>query len=202
MGARTALVNVTGEQLLAGAGFAGDQHGRFAVGDVFGELQLFLKRWVLGDDRAGRRAFFRPRLSRRAGGHPVALKRPENAGRQDFRRKGFEQVIEGAVFHRLHGAVDGAVSGHHDDRRPGRSGFDFAEQLLAVHLRHFDIAEDQIEGFLVKLLKRLLAVVGGDDGVTFAFQRFGQSRPHFGFVIDDQNMFGILHFSFRPTLES
>ena len=70
--------------------------------------------------------------------------------------------------------VDGAGDNH--CRQAGVELFGAANQLVTIHLRHQEVAEDQIEGSgegSLKNLKRLLCRARRDDAVATGFEKEG-----------------------------
>ena len=103
-----------GDQLLAGAGLAGEQHRRARRRDAARELDRGAQRRALADDR------LRPRAARRA---PRAARSPRRSSRRCSTARatrssscsssnGFCDEVEGAGAHRLDGGLDAAVRGH------------------------------------------------------------------------------------------
>ncbi len=69
----------------------------------------------------------------------------------------------------------------------------------AVHLRHADIAEDEIEGFSARACKPVVAIGGLGDAVTFLLQDQAQHVPHGRLIVDHQHIFP-LRRHLRPPL--
>ena len=110
---------------------------------------------------------------------------------QNLKSRGVQrlgQVVEGAVTHRLHGALHRAVPGDHEhDGRPAGL-LQLLQQREAVHLRQHQVGEhhrrmlglDQVEGLL-----------GGGRGLDVVTPLTHQSSQAFalgGLVVDDQDL--------------
>ncbi len=87
----------------------------------------------------------------------------------------------------VEGAIEG-VDGAGDDHR-GQAGMELlgaADQLVAVHLRHQEIAQDQVDRAGKRSLEdfeRFLRVVGRDDAVATGFEKEGSDREHLFVVV-------------------
>jgi len=77
----------------------------------------------------------------------------------------------------MEGAIEG-IDGAGDDHR-GQAGmklFGATDEFVAVHLRHDEVAEDEIQcagKVLVENGQRLLRAVSGDDTVATGFEKEG-----------------------------
>ena len=169
--AQAVVMNRAGDQLLAGAAFAGDEHGGVgcralrdqpvhllhprarpdhvvqAVPGIHGELEI----QVLLPQRP-------------------ALERPGHGELELLRVEGLRQVVEGAELHALHRGLDLGQAGEHDHLDVGMRLLDPPQDLQAVHLRHHDVEDDQVVVGFVDPLQRFDAVVGGLQRVPAAFQ--------------------------------
>ena len=56
-----------------------------------------------------------------------------------------DEIIS-ALFHRLHGPLDGAVGGDHDDSRLTAALAQILQNLESVFNRHLDIEQDHVRG--------------------------------------------------------
>ena len=64
------------------------------------------------------------------------------------------------MAHGLHGRLDGSEAGDHDDRKLRVDLLDPLQEAQAIHPRHDQIAQDQIQGRLPDPLEGLLAILG------------------------------------------
>jgi hypothetical protein len=126
------LVQVAGKDLLAGARFAGEQHGGVGLGDLVGQ----------GQQLAGVRV---------GGDHPLVLAGHRVAPHvleQHLGLEGLHQEVAGAAAHGIDGLLDVAEGGHQQHRQLGQALAQFGQQLQAVHGLHLQVGEDQVEGLL------------------------------------------------------
>src|SRR5258708_5258610 len=73
------------------------------------------------------------------------------------------QIARGPVLHRLHGALHHRAGGHQDQGNVDVAGAHRPQQLDAVHARHGDVADHQVELPALERLDRLPAVAGSLD---------------------------------------
>ncbi len=102
--------------------------------------------------------------------------------------EGLLDVVEGAEPHGLHGALDGAVGGHHDDLGGGVRLLDRAQHADAVELPHPQVGEDHVVGALGAHVGALRAVAGLVHLVAGAAQHHRQGGAHVALIIDDQDL--------------
>jgi len=62
------------------------------------------------------------------------------------------------------------------------------QHLKAVHERHINVQDDQIEGIRPGLMQGRGAIIGTGDAVAFQLQIFLQEADHRGIIVDDENM--------------
>ena len=160
------VVDRAGDELLAGAGLAADQHRRVALGDLADDAEHLLERAARPDD-AVEVVDVALRVTEVVDLvlHPAHLERLLDL---DLHLLDFERllhVVERAGLHRLDGRRHRAERGHQDDR--GRRvqrlrGLQHLEPGAAAHLQ---VADDDVEEAFVQLLdggvavRRLLDVV-------------------------------------------
>lgn len=91
----------------------------------------------------------------------------------------------------MNGSIEG-IDGTGDDHR-GQAGMELlgaADEFVAVHLRHDEIAEDEIERagkILIKDGERLLRAVGSDDAIATSFEEEGADGENLFVVIYAEN---------------
>ena len=164
--ARTERVEEVGDDFLAGAAFAGDEHGDIAGGDAFNGAHDFLhggaaengrRRAAHRFQRAPERAVFLVLL--------LAFDGALDVGHQLFIFKRLGEKVIGAAASGFDGHADGAVSGEHDDFGVGPAFFDLRQQFQAVGIRQFHVEQHHVGRWLGKGLLQRRAVVGLGDFV-------------------------------------
>ena len=91
---------------------------------------------------------------------------------------GFES--DGNIVHRC----------DHDHRNVGILIAKLGEQLEAVHFRHDDIAEDEVESIFAESVQGEAAIRADGAGVTLRFQKCGNYFANCFFVVDYEDFFG------------
>ena len=143
--ARTERVDEVGDDFLARAAFAGDEHGDVAGGDAFDGAHDFLHggaaenrrgRAAHGFQRAPERAVFLVLL--------LAFDGALDVGQQLFVFKRLGEKIVGAAASGFDGHADGAVAGEHDDLGVGPAFFDLRQQFQAVGVRQFHVEQHHV----------------------------------------------------------
>ena len=116
-GALAAQVDGLGDQLLARAALARDQHPRIGGSHFFDQAEDLLDRRRRADHLVALQALLEERVAFPFQPRPLqgVLQRDQDALPLDR----FLQEVEGADLDRLHGVGDGAVAGQHDDRQGG-----------------------------------------------------------------------------------
>jgi hypothetical protein len=143
-GALGMLVQRARHQLLAGAGFAGDQHRDVALRQAADGPEHILHRRRL-PQHLGRRAHALL-------GHFLALAFLDGAADQFHRLgqiEGFGQVLEGAALEGGDGAVEVRERRHDDHGQAGQFFLDLAQQVQARAPRHADVADQHLRAALV-----------------------------------------------------
>ena len=102
----------------------------------------------------------------------------------------FLEVVEGALPNGLLGPLERSEAGdqNHFDLRSQR--LRFAQQLHAVHFRHRDVGEDDVERPATQQLESRRAVLGRDAPVVAERQGGAENLADLGFVVDDENLGG------------
>ena len=153
-----------GDELLAGAALAGDEHGAVAARHgPDGPEHLEHLRALAHDAVAVQRleeflAVQRVHVLLQDG--DVAFERARRDGvahdvaqLRDLDRLG--EVVVGAVLQRVDGGFGRRVAGDHDEDRVGGERLRLLEQLHAVQLAHADVGDDDVEGAPAQQLQRL-----------------------------------------------
>ena len=180
-------VQIAGEQLLAGAGFAGNQHVAVGRRHLPRHFQQALHGRVLGDDLDLALVAFdlfaqiavlalQADLLQRLGHHLAHLVEAERLG----------DVIEGAVLHGIHRRLQRGVAGDHDHFgvRPGFAAL--FQHLHAVHLLHAQIGQHHVEGLLLQQRQRVGAALRGRHLVALLLHDVLEVLQRDFFVVDDQ----------------
>ena len=156
-----------GDQFLARAGFAANEHRRVALRHLLDEVEHALQGGARADDlvelvdvllRAAEVVEFVLQ--------PLHLERLLDL---DFHLLDLERllhVVEGADLHRLDRRVDVAECGHQDDGRRGVHRPRRAQHVHAVAAAHLQVAQYDIEVALVQALDRGIAIGGLLDLVS------------------------------------
>ena len=66
-------------------------------------------------------------------------------------------------------------------------GIQLFQHLIAVHLRHFNIEQDQIKRLILHHFQSLTAILRKRDLVPLLFQATGQHQPVHAVVINDKD---------------
>ena len=112
---------------------------------------------------------------------------------------GLGQVVERALFHRLHGGRDTPFGSQHDDREVIELGRETGEQAEPIHARHHEIRDHDLGAKRVGFRQTFNAVGCGLGLVTPAAHELGQPPPRPGFIVDDQDA---CHFSVQHSASS
>ena len=115
-GAVAGVVDRARHQLLARAALALDEHGAAQAGNLARQLEDLLHARVLGDDVA--KVVLAGQLFAQDGVLALQVLDLDDARHQQrdlFRIAGLDDVLLGALFHRLNGRVHGGVRGDDDD---------------------------------------------------------------------------------------
>ena len=140
--ARRLCDRAPGDQLLAGAALAQDQHVDVLRGDAADRLAHLLHDGAAADDAVGALLGRQQRgHAHQAGGLEGAvedLAEPVEVDRLD-------EVVEGALLHRLDGGLGGAVGGDEDDRAAsGRQRLDVVEDVQAGAVGQLQVEHDDV----------------------------------------------------------
>src|SRR5262249_31867767 len=95
----------------------------------------------------------------------LALQAGSYAGAQQRRIERLGQIVLGTQLNAADNAVDLVDSGNHDDRDVPQAlvRLHCRQHLVAVHLRHHDVEQDEIERFGVEQVQSVPAVGSGGD---------------------------------------
>ena len=96
-------------------------------------------------------------------------------------------IVVGPLFHRAHRGFTRRISRNQDHEGPRRQFLDGFEKLEAVHFRHLQVRQDEIEVFLPAPVQALHAVRFADDAVPFPGQHDLEQFPDAGVVIHNKD---------------
>ena len=149
--ARRALVNRAGDELLADAAFAANQHGDVAVGDLIDDERHLLHRWTVApaDERlaliVAQLASEIGELAHEAGALDGLLDRDvEGDLAEPLGIVGLDDVVGRSEPDRFDDDLRLLAAGQHDHLQLGTRRFERLQRLQSVHARHGDIQEHDI----------------------------------------------------------
>ncbi len=135
-------------------------------------------------------------------GHRVGVRYGTASALFVFLERAFDDGDQPACVERFGDGVDGAgllhelaadlvaLGAHQDDGQvlPLGFGSELATELIAVHARHHEVEQDQVD-FLsrVQLIERILAVLGDQRFVGASLENGGHHLANGGAVVDDQD---------------
>ena len=180
------------DQFLAGAGFAGDQHGRVGARDPPDRLVDLLHRRALADDQLARIALAEPgRQFQHLIAQTLVLEEALDRQQNLVQVERLGDVVVRSELHRLDRGRRAAVAGDDDHWQVNRS----SRPSLTQHVEpaqpgHPDVHHDQIRPH--RPLARqpgqhLFAALRLFDGVAFIIQALAEDRPHGRVVIGHKN---------------
>ncbi len=91
----------------------------------------------------------------------TVLEDPLQAQRQGPAVEGLEQVVGGPELHGVDGGLHVDHAGHHDDLLLGVALLDAVDELAAVHARHHQVGEHDVEVGVLQDVEGFLAARGG-----------------------------------------
>jgi len=103
--------------------------------------------------------------------------------------EGLGEVVLDAEFQRFDSGVEGRVPGRDEHRDPAVALPDLLEQLHAVHTRHADVGDHQVDIAVLDIRQRPDAVFGPHDPVPLERQKIFKEIADTRFVIDNQDFF-------------
>ena len=189
-GARRALVNVAGDDLLPGSRFAPDQHRALRRRHLLGQSQHILKQ---------------PRLAERLH-EPGALAAPDlllellvlrleatDLGRAPAQGhdlvvgERLRHVVERALVHRLDRGLQRSLRRHQDDRRFGVLLLRGREDFDPGDAGHLDVGEDEVGGGGLELLEPRFAALRRRYVEALVLEQDAQGVEDPLLVVDDEN---------------
>ena len=173
------LVDRARQQVLAGAGFAGDQYPCIGLGDQQRLLQAFFHRRAAGDDVAV------PVL--RGAAQAGDFHRPGDIAEQLGLVDRLGQEGEGAELGGFDGIGNGAVGGDQDNHQSGPALLQFLKQADPIHVVHAQVGNHQVGPETGADRQRAVAAGHRFDVIAFGLQPYGQQLEQAGVVIDEQD---------------
>src|SRR5262249_7949787 len=186
-GTARALVDRAGEELLARATLALDQHRRRRRRHLLDEHHRATEGRAATDDGALPQQIVEALLQQLVlPDQLAALERLVDELEQLLAPERLGEEVVGAILHCLDGLLDGAERGEEDDVHVGRDGFRGAQQLEPREARHLQIGEDQIDGAALQPLERGTAVGGEEHAIAFTRQRALETFAQAWIVVGDE----------------
>jgi len=187
--ARTGGVQRSRQQRLAGAGLAGDQHGRARVGDRAHRLEDRLHARIAADDVVEAQAIVERGLQllvlaqqRRLGERAIDGDQHLVAGER------LAEEVGGAVAHRLHGVLDRTERRQQHDGGVRVDLLHFLQQLHAAAARQAEVAQDEVDVAVADRGHRRREVGGGIELVAARREQRAQFVPRAGVGIGDEDL--------------
>ena len=186
---RAVLVDRLGDQFLAGAGLALDEHAGVGRGDAFEPLDDVAHLRAVADDALEAELLVQPPLQLDVGPpQPRALDRLLRARAKLVDVQRLQQVVEGPLAHRLDGRRHRAVAGQQDDLGVGLVGLRPGEDAQAVDVVHHQVGDDDVEVLLLDDAGRLAAGGGHAAAEADPLEALGHGLGVGPVVVDDQHL--------------
>ena len=170
--ALAAAVDGAGEQFLADAGFAFDQHRNGRGGGLLRRAQHGRHGFAAGDDIGKRQpAFLAVADALQFALQRAGVERVAQADLQTLDADRLDHEILGAGAHRRHHVVDAAMGGLHDDGDVEAGFADFGQHAHAVEAGHHKIEHHGVDRLGVRCGQRGDGGIAAidDDGLIAAF---------------------------------
>ena len=196
-GAQRVVVDGAGDQLLAGAGLAADEHGRVALGHLADHAEHPLQR-VAGADDLVEVVVLLLLVAQvvELVAEALQLERLLDLDLHLLDLERLLDVVEGPVLHRLDRGRHRAEGGHQDHRRGRVGGAGGAQHVEAVGAAHAQVADHDVEVAVVQPLDGGVAVGRLLHFVTRRAQRQREPAPQRVVIVGDQNA---THVRSAPT---
>ena len=188
---RAAVVDRARDQFLPGAGLAGNEHRALGCGNELRTADDLFHRPAAADDAVVVELLvtFAEQVAV-LGSQPLMVERPADDDEELVDLERLLQVVESAELHRLDGAFDRRVRGHHQHLAAiafGRRVDVLANQLEPGELRHHVVDDEEIERALGEQPLRLARARRVDDAVAGVAQRAAERFQNFFLVVDEEN---------------
>ena len=153
------VMDRAGDELLAGARFAADQHRRVALRHLAHDAEHALQRIARADDAVEVvDVVLRVPQVVELVAHAPHLERLLDLHFHFFDLEGLLHVVERAALHRLDGRVHRSERGHQDDGRRRVQRLGRAQHVETVAAAHLQVAQHDVEVAFVQPLDGLVAV--------------------------------------------
>ncbi len=173
-----------GDELLAGAGLAGDHHREVGLGEAGEHAINVLHRRATADQREslarlGREPLhFAPGLGERATDHRDELVQIEGLG----------QIFVSAALGRGDRGHKGVLRAHHDDRQVGPELLDARNEIEGALVGHQDVGDDEVALPLADPAPQRCSVACGARRIARPRQGLVEHGADRGVVIGDENV--------------
>ena len=175
----------TGDELLAGAVLAGDQHARRSAGDLVDPLQQRHDGMTLADDLASRVELLEQRRILL-----LEVQVSQRIAQQHKNAIGVERLLHdvvGASLRRLDGSGERGMSTDHHDECPRVLRAQPAQHVEAIHASHLHVTEHEVRPKPVVFRKPIMPIGDRTNLVSFVLEQLTQGGANWCFVIDDEN---------------
>ena len=182
--ARAVTMQRACDELLAGAGFAGDQHRHARARQAADGAKHFLHRRRLAEHFRNAARFAR-RLS------STRTRLLSGAAHQIDRLIDVErlrQIFERAALIRGDGAVEIGMRGHDDDRQLGLAVANLGQQLEAAAARHADVGDQHVGSIAAQRGERGVGVIERGRRHASLAQRALEHPADGGIVVDEPDV--------------
>ncbi len=176
------------DQLLAGAALAAQEHGAAVLADGLDQTIHRLHAGALPDQLA--EAAQAPDLATERRVLALERRQVEHAlqREQDLLRAGvLDEVVGGAELHGLDGGLDRPVAGEHHRGGGDAALVHGAQQVHAVHHRHLEVGQHDVEGDAREARERGLAMRRVLHLVSRSLEVLRQRAGHVELVLDEQD---------------
>ena len=181
-------MNRPGRHLLAGAALAGDQHGSVGGSHPLDQREDALHRATLADDA------FEPVVERQF--LPQGCVLPNQSGAfgdlpddhlELIWGKRLAQIVGCPALHGLHSRLHGGVPGNHHHLARDAGCLEVLEDLQAVHFRHDQVEEDDVELARQGCLEARLRILTASDLMPVGSEDTGATVADDRLVVDDED---------------
>jgi hypothetical protein len=174
-----------GDEFLAGAAFAADEHAGIARGHQSDALEDILHRRTSADDLFG----FGDSVRGRGLGRWPTQQSVMDTLQRLLQVERLGQVIESSALDRTHRRRQIAKRCHDDDRQVGHELAKTRQRRQAIHAGQMDIKEEDIGPLLVRQREGLFGGSGHGNGVAVAAQSALERPAHRFFIVYNQDVF-------------
>ena len=186
------LVERAGDELLARAALAGDEHRRRRVGDALEDgVELGDARWSVADDAEARAPRRRTPASRRRRASSRVFSALATIWRTSSLSNGLVTKSNAPLFSASTAVSIVPCAVMSTTGSSGSSSSARLEQRHPVDLGHLQVGDDQVDVVLLEQRRPLLAVLRRQHVVPVARELRGQDLPQVRLVVDDEDLFAL-----------